>query len=565
MNHDPPPPRDVSDAQQPSPQPVRADRHVSRRDFLRTAGAVAAGGVVGIAGYEFVRTTVGAALPTPLADPAGTPGPAIAIASRSVEPKAAPEAAGPSPASEPRQSFRSRPDLRPPAMLVGVQPSDVAEGLLFLTPNNGEAPDGPTILDDSGELIWARPMRGDRHATALRVIGFHGQPALAWWEGTTDIGVGAGEFVIVDPSYTEVARVRTEGRADLHELEVTDGVALYLEYRETPFPTDARLSAPPDASPSAGASPSVTRPERYFDCVIVEVDIETGARIFEWHAADHIALDETYVQPGADPKRPFDPVHANAVDIDMDGNLLLSARNTSAVYKIERSSGRILWRLGGRRNQFRLGTGVSFGWQHDIRRQADGTLTLFDNRQPPDHARGVVLRVDEAAMTATLVREVQRPAPLQVASQGNVQVLSNGNILVGWGSQPTLTEFAPDDRIVFDATMPAGIQSYRHRRYEWSAMPVDPPAIAVDQLAAGSGSQLRVTAYASWNGATDVAAWRLSAGPEGALVPIETAVRTGFETVITGLVEDAAATSASVTALDATGEDLATSDVVRIA
>lgn len=575
MYDDPANTKDASEeAQTPSPHPAPAGPHLSRRSFLRTAGTAAVGGVVGIAGYELLRTSLAnASAPAPANSPArsgdASAGPSdaqVGVGNPPATPGPATAEDGPAPAKAPRQAFRSRPDLRPPALLVSVLPSGVADGMLFLTPNNGEAPDGPTILDDVGELVWARPMTGDQHATTLCVIELDGEPALAWWQGTTEIGVGSGEFVIVDRTYTEITRVRTQGRADLHELEVQNGVARYLEYRELPFPADARLSQSPGAAPaSAVAASPAPPPERYFDCTIVEVDIATGVRTFEWHTADHIDLDETYVQPNADPTRTFDPVHANAVDLDTDGSLLLSARNTCAVYKIDRSTGRIRWRLGGRRNQFQLGQGVAFGWQHDIRRQADGTLTLFDNRQPPDPARGLVLRVDEEAMTATLVRQLQRPAPLQVASQGNLQVLANGNLLVGWGSQPTLTEFAPDGSIAFDATMPAGIQSYRDLRFTWSGMPVDPPAVAADPLADGSGTQLRVTAYASWNGATGVAAWRLSAGPEGALVPVATAARTGFETAITGLVVDPATTSLSVTALDAAGNELATSGVVRIA
>jgi Arylsulfotransferase (ASST) len=556
----------------PVSRPAPVKPNLSRRTFLRTAGTAAAGGVVAIAGYEVVRSSLGSAFPSgltgsPPANLGASAAPSsgqIAVGEPRPTPHPAPADDGPAPAAAPRQAFRSRPDLQPPALLVGAPPSGVADGLLFLTPNNGEPPDGPTIYDDRGELVWARPMTGDRHATALRVIELDGEPALAWWEGTTNGGVGSGELVIVDRTYREVTRVQTDGRADLHELDVQDGVARYLEYRELPFPHETRLSPSFDAPDLPADAPSAPPPERYFDCAIVEVEIATGARIFEWHTADHIDLTETYAKPNPDAGRTFDPVHANAVELDSDGTLLLSARNTSAVYKIDRSTGQILWRLGGRRNQFQLGEGVSFGLQHDIRRQSDGTLTLFDNREPPDHARGLVLRVDEQAMIATLVRELRRPVPLQVASQGNLQVLTNGNILVGWGSQPTLTEFAPDGGIAFDATMPAGIQSYRDRRFVWSGMPLDPPDVAADPLAEGSGSQQRVTAYASWNGATGVAAWRLLAGPDGAHLPIATAARTGFETAITGVVDDPAATSVSVTALDAAGNDLATSRVVRI-
>jgi hypothetical protein len=198
------------------------------------------------------------------------------------------------------------------------------------------------------------------------------------------------------------------------------------------------------------------------------------------------------------------------------------------VYKIDRTTGAIVWRLGGKQSDFAMGTGATFSWQHDARRQADGTLTIFDDGASPGHSRGIVLRLDEQAKTATLVRAFEHPAPLLARSQGNMQVLPGGNVLIGWGDAGYVSEFSANGKIVFDATYPAAVQSYRNYRQAWTGRPADLPAAA-----AVSGPGGSVTAFASWNGATEVATWDVLAGPSaGALKLAGSVPRSGFETSI---------------------------------
>jgi hypothetical protein len=222
----------------------------------------------------------------------------------------------------------------------------------------------------------------------------------------------------------------------------------------------------------------------------------------------------------------YDYVHANSIDVDADGNLIVSARNTSAVYKIDRGSGRIIWRLGGRRSDFTMGPGASFALQHDARRQPDGTLTIFDDGEAPGSSRGIVLRLDETAMTATLIREYPQPQRRLATSQGNLQLLPNGHVFVGWGSLPRFSEFDADGTLLYDASFSA-TQSYRDFRSTWVGLPLELPAMAVDRQGGA------YTVYASWNGATEVATWEVLAGrSDASLLPVVTARRTGFETVM---------------------------------
>ena len=103
----------------------------------------------------------------------------------------------------------------------------------------------------------------------------------------------------------------------------------------------------------------------------------SGRLLWEWRSLDHVGITETVSdQLGS----PFDYFHINGIEVDVEGNLLVSARNTSALYKIARRTGKVLWRLGGKRSDFSMGKGTRFGFQHDARLHEGGrTISLFDN------------------------------------------------------------------------------------------------------------------------------------------------------------------------------------------
>jgi len=136
---------------------------------------------------------------------------------------------------------------------------------------------------------------------------------------------------------------------------------------------------------------------------------------------------------------PYDYFHINAVNLDSDGNLLISGRHTWTVYKIDRATGAMLWRLGGKSSDFTLGPGAQFAWQHDPLPAGDGTIRLFDNEgngstRVLSHSRVIWLHLDSGVKTATLIKEIPHPLGLSAASQGNAQGLDNGNTFVGWGA-----------------------------------------------------------------------------------------------------------------------------------
>jgi hypothetical protein len=419
----------------------------------------------------------------------------------------------------PVQHFLSRPDLRPPPVHVVVAAHGTAPGYIFIAPKKEVEQAGPLILDDRGQVVWFHPL--DSHGvTDFRVQRYRGKPVLTWWRGETAKGIGNGRYVIYDDSYQLIANV-TAGHGlsgDIHEFLITPrNTALFTVYRRVPSDLSA-LGGREDGKVEEG--------------VVQEVDIKTRRVLFEWHSLPHVSPDESYEPVPKDESEPFDYFHLNAIEEDGDGALLISARHTHAIYKLRKRDGALLWRLGGKRSSFRLASGASFAWQHDPRLHARGTLSLFDNAASRPAAgrqsRAIVLRLDAKRRTAKLVRSFEHPAPLLSTSQGNAQMLPDGHVFVGWGSNEYFTEFDQRGRVLLDARFGGGgADSYRAYRFAWHGRPRDRPSVA----ARADGS--RTIVFASWNGATVVTNWRVRAGADAShLAPIADAAKRGFETRI---------------------------------
>jgi hypothetical protein len=399
---------------------------------------------------------------------------------------------------------------------------DAAPGYVFLAPKRMVAQAGPMIVDNAGELVWFHPL-DTRGVADFRVQRYDGRPVLTWWRGRAPRGVGDGYYVIMSSSYREIATV-TAGNGlagDIHEFLITPrNTALITVYR--------RL---------AKDLTSVSGPRRgsILEGVVQEIDIASGRVLFEWHSDDHVAISESYVKapPAAQGAKaaPYDYFHINSVDLEPNGNLLISARNTRAVYEIRPRDGRVLWRLGGKRSDFAMGAGTSFAWQHDARRQADGTITLLDNGAAPkvkEFSRAIRLKLDRELRRATLVRSYAHPRRLLASSQANAQFLPGGHVFVGWGAQPYFTEFDQNGRVLLDGRFGSGADSYRAYRFDWTGHPADDPSVTVTEAERG-----QITVHASWNGATLVDLWQVLAGPDPKrLQPVRSAAKTGFETAI---------------------------------
>jgi Arylsulfotransferase (ASST) len=439
--------------------------------------------------------------------------------------------------------FVSRTDLVPPVVDVLHDTGKTADGLLFLAPSSGPGRRGNLLIDNTGEPVWFHPTTPVT-AMNFRAAVYKGAPVLTWWEGKTTNGLGDGTHVILDNSYEVVARLPAgNGRpSDLHEFLLTSrGTALVTSWEKV----DADLTSV--GGPSKGV---------VVGGVVQELELPSGRVLFEWRSLDHVPIEESHAGVGA----PFDYFHVNSIELDAAGDLLVSARNTWAVYKIDRGSGEVVWRLGGKKSDFAMGPGTGFAWQHDARYHDDDSLvSLFDDGAAPKvqpQSRGIVLAVDTKKMRATLHRKYTHRPSVLAHALGSVQFLPNDNVLVGWGTAPYFTEYTADGAVVFDAKLPAGGENYRALRMPWTGKPALPPSIGAKQLASGHAL------YASWNGATEVASWQFETGPTASsLQPAGTKPRQGFET---SLVVPPTARFAAATALDASGQPLRRSKTLAL-
>jgi Arylsulfotransferase (ASST) len=334
--------------------------------------------------------------------------------------------------------------------------------------------------------------------------------------------------------------------ADLHEFEITpQGTALIT----AEYPVHWNLSGVHGLKNGS-----------VFDSVVQEIDIPTGLVLFQWDSLDHVPVTDTYEKLPKNPRFPFDYFHVNSVEPDNDGTIVISGRNTWAAYKVDHRSGATIWILGGKRSMFRMGPGASFAFQHDVRVRAghDLFVTLFDDGGGPPNvhrqSRGLKLFLDLRHHFAKAVGQDKHSPPLLAGFEGNYQQLAPGEDFLGWGQQPYFTEYNSHDQEVFDGHFIGGNASYRAYRFRWTGTPQTPPAVATSHRGA------KTTVYVSWNGATNVAKWRVLGGRTPTVLrDVATAPKRGFETSIaTGAQQYVA-----VQALDTGGHTLATSATVR--
>jgi hypothetical protein len=451
-------------------------------------------------------------------------------------------------------SFRSRPDLAPPAAEI-IHGAGAGGGSdIFLTPQYGPVQNGPEILDSRGRLIWFDPVPAGDMATNLQVQRYQGRPVLTWWQGFSDAGMGLGEDMIYNTSYQPVATVQAGNglSADLHEFQITpQGTALITAFYPVYW----------DASSVHGLKREIV-----FDGVVQEIDIPTGLVLFQWDSLDHVPVGDSYTPvPPEGPKvgyrNPYDYFHVNSVQLDGDGNLLVSARNTWAAYKIDHRSGAVLWRLNGKHSSFRMGPGAGFAFQHDVRSHASGDryISVFDDGAGlplvEKESRALELVLDFKHHTARVFKQWKHAPALSAWFEGNDQQLPDLDEVVGWGQDPYFTEFDQRGRTVLDGRFVSNTASYRAFRFPWTATPAAPPTVAA------TASAGRIDWYVSWNGATTVSAWRVLEGSSPtALRPVATAPKTSFETVVTA----PRAPYAQLIALDAAGRERGASALISV-
>ncbi len=446
------------------------------------------------------------------------------------------------------QEFDTMPGAQAPVLTVTTPDRDPAAGDILTTNGPGPGQYGPLIYAPDGRLVWFDRLTRGETAEDLNEQTYQGRRVLTWWKGRVlSLGFGQGEDIIMNSAYRTIARIAGGNglHADLHDFQLAPDDVAYI----TAFnPIRCDLASIKGAADGA-----------IVDTAIQMIDTNTGLVRWEWHSLDHVGPAESEVEVPAT-ATPWDYFHLNSIDPEPDGDILISARSTWAGYQLEHGSGRILWRLGGNRSSFKMGPGTKMAWQHDGRMLPDGEVTFFDDgSNPPIHrqSRGLRIALDLKTHQARLASAVTHlGSPVLAASQGNMQTLTDGNAVVGWGAVPAISEFAADGSLLFDAHLQFDLTFYRAFRFPWSGRPQSPPTV----LASRNNTGEETIVHASWNGATGVASWRvLAGGRQGSLTARATMPASGFESSTT-LPADYA--RVAVQALDAAGRVLASSMTV---
>ncbi len=442
------------------------------------------------------------------------------------------------------------PGVQAPILTVTVPDHDPAAGDILTTNGPGPGQYGPLIYTPQGQLVWFDKLSGGQTAEDLNEQTYEGQRDLTWWKGRVlSLGFGQGEDVVMNAGYQTVARVPGGNglHADLHEFQIAPHDVAYITAYN---PIRCNLTAVKGAAGGA-----------IVDTAIQEIDLKTGLVRWEWHSLDHVGAEESETEAPTT-TTPWDWFHLNSIDPEPDGKIFISARSTWAGYQLEGGSGKILWRLGGLKSSFKMGHGTETAWQHDGRILPDGDVTFYDDgSNPPIHkqSRAVRIRLDFNTHEAQLVSAFTHPnSPLLAASQGNMQTLADGNTVVGYGGVPAISEYAADGSLLFDAHQPYDMAFYRAFRYPWNGRPLSPPAVLADL----NNTAEETIVHVSWNGASEVAAWRVLAGMHpGSLTAQATIPVSGFESSTTLPNKYA---YVAVQALDSAGHVLGTSRTVQV-
>lgn len=448
------------------------------------------------------------------------------------------------------QSFATLPGLQVPVLTVTSPDRDPAAGDILTTNGPGPGQYGPLIYTPQGRLVWFQKLPRGETAENLNEQTYDSQRVLTWWRGKVlSLGFGQGEDIVMSSHYQTLARIPGGNglKADLHDFRIAPHDIAYIT-AFNPIRCDLRTVQ--------GASDGTIT-----DTAVQEIDMKTGLVRWEWHSLDHVGAAESEVEAPSGAS-PWDYFHINSIDLESGGNLFISARSTWAGYQLEGGTGRVLWRLGGNKSSFKMGPGTKTAWQHDGRILPNGEITFFDDgSNPPIHSQSRALRIvlDLKTHEARLVSSLtHRDPPLLAASQGNAQTFPDGNTLVGYGGVPAISEYSPSGTLLFDAHQPYDMSFYRAFRYPWSGQPLTPPAVLADL----NNTAEETIVHVSWNGATDVSAWRVLAGKSSAsLAARATIPTTGFESSTTLPVSYS---YVAVQALDSTGHVLGTSKSTRV-
>ena len=285
---------------------------------------------------------------------------------------------------------------------------------------------------------------------------------------------------------------------DFHDMRLMpNGHALLMAYDPQPVRMD---SVVPGGNPNAVVT----------GLVIQEIDADKNV-IFQWRSWDHFQITDAASCMVNFQAATIDYVHANSMEIDFDGNILISSRHMNEITKIDRTTGNVIWRFGFHavNNQFTiLGESRGFSHQHDARRLPNGHLTLYDNGNclTPQYSRGVEYALDEINKIATQVWEYRDSPDVFALGTGNVQRRASGSTMIGWGFAPKVTDLHPDDSKAFEVSFPSGTRTYRAFRFPWSTtrFSLTPSLLDFGTVALGDSALRVLTVHNDWSQSVEI-------------------------------------------------------------
>jgi hypothetical protein len=450
-----------------------------------------------------------------------------------------------------------------------------APGQIFVAPmQNGQfkmvGQPGALMLDQGGHVLWFHPAAKGQLIADFQTQTFNKHPVLTFWQGkiaippkNTTLPPGApvsGAIFVYNDHYQLIKTIRAHGKGwvtDFHDLVFTAPTTTY------PQGTALFLAAKKEAGGAPGG---------FEDQEIQEVNMAnpSGPLVWSWDVHSAIGAHTSHVKPPS--KGVWDPYHANSIDIRpaggvADGQVLLSLRNTWGIYNINHANKKIIWKLiNGKGSTYTLAKSAKFFWQHDAHFHGKKQISIFDDDccnlppatvKPEGPARGLLLTLK--GKTATTARQYHHPNTSVVLTLGSFRYVSGGHAFIGWGQSPYYSEYTNNAKtLLYDVAMPKGDVTYRALKAKWVGMP-GTKALGVAVRKVGG----KPVVYASWNGATQVAKWKVLAGKKAgsATKAAGTASWAGFETPITA---SNAGPFFKVQALDSHGHVLGTSKVVKL-
>lgn len=448
--------------------------------------------------------------------------------------------------------YESRIDLLPANLKISTYVEDnVSTDMIFVAPWSSGSIEksqkylGPHIYKANGELVWSGYGRfGNSIANFMPSKDKDGETRMSFFEGNVAFaGIGLGSYRAMNSHYetTHHIGLKAPYLHDFHEIKFSGmDTAVFSTYNPVPYNMSKfEESAFDDAW--------------VFDNIVTEVNTTTDEIIFQWNSLEHVPVGDTMIKPqmkshGGSNLDPFDYMHLNSIVKDDDGNYLISCRHLWSLYYIDGKTGKVIWTLstGDVKGDWEVDDDATFGFQHDanwVYASAIGQkeeknvkyISLFDNEKTGsgetahrDYSRGMIIKLEEGKTKdskkrgkVSLVKEYRLGTDKVSASQGSIQILENGNVFIGWGSNPVISEHLFNGTIVFEASLPH--VTYKAYKSKYKGYPRENMSI----LSVYNGSSDITTLHISWNGASQVEQWNIYSGDFITCTP-----KSGFETTV---------------------------------